>query len=397
MELVTLHTSTSAPPAAKNDSKVYKRFQFPNPDGRGNLEIEEEKKMEFFYIGKNPAKIDYIISTFKRGYAVENVEKAISIMKRISEKDSAPDIIIIDGLLGETALRELHRYLNANVNFASVPIMMDASEIKNEPELKKYTRLHFIDEIIFLGETNTQKLLMKVQFLKKIKKQPNKQLARNNVETSVDGITGRRFFGKRLFDIVVSSLALIILSPLFLLIALVIKLESRGPVFYIAQRAGRGYRIFNFFKFRTMVHDADKKVEQLSHLNQYDAKSESGPVFFKISNDPRITKVGTFLRNTSLDELPQLFNVLKGDMSLVGNRPLPLYEAATLTTDEWAARFLAPAGITGLWQIKKRGHKKMSVEERIQLDITYADKYSFMYDLWIMSQTPFALIQKSNV
>jgi lipopolysaccharide/colanic/teichoic acid biosynthesis glycosyltransferase len=107
--------------------------------------------------------------------------------------------------------------------------------------------------------------------------------------------------------------------------------------------------------------------------------------------------VGAFLRNTSLDELPQLFNVLWGDMSLVGNRPLPLYEAATLTTDEWAARFLAPAGITGLWQIKKRGHNEMSVEERINLDITYSQKYSFMYDLWIMANTPFALIQKSNV
>jgi lipopolysaccharide/colanic/teichoic acid biosynthesis glycosyltransferase len=399
MELVTLHTSNnSAPPVAKTDSKVYKRFQLPAIEGAiGHVEIAEEKKMEFFYIGKNPTKIDYIINTFKRGYAVENVEKAIAIIKRISEKDSSPDIIIVDGLLGESALIELHRFLSSNTIFSMVPLILDASEIKNEPELKKYTRLHFLDEIIFLGETNTQKLLMKVQFLKKIKRQPNKQQARKNVETSVDGITGRRFIGKRLFDILVSSLALVILSPVFLLIAIVIKIESRGPVFYIAQRAGRGYRIFNFFKFRTMVLDADQKVQQLSHLNQYDAKAENGPVFFKISNDPRITKVGAFLRNTSLDELPQLVNVLKGDMSLVGNRPLPLYEAATLTTDEWAARFLAPAGITGLWQIKKRGHNNMSVEERINLDIMYAHKYSFMYDLWIMANTPLALIQKSNV
>ena len=405
MEL-TLHNATSAPPAAKTETKVYKRFKIPSQDGAieiGNeeekkpYEVEEEKKMEFFYIGKNPKKIDYIIHTFKRGYAVENVEKAISIMKRISGKDSAPDIIIVDGLLGEESLIQLHRFLTSTSNFSMIPIIMDASEIKHEPELKKYTRLHFLDEIIFLGETNTQKLLMKVQFLKKIKRQPNKHQARKNVETSVEGITGRRFIGKRLFDIVVSAIALIILSPLFLLIALVIKLESRGPVFYVAQRAGRGYRIFNFFKFRTMVMDADQKVEQLSHLNQYDANPANGPVFFKISNDPRITKVGTFLRNTSLDELPQLLNVLKGDMSLVGNRPLPLYEAATLTTDEWAARFLAPAGITGLWQIKKRGHNNMSVAERINLDITYAEKYSFMYDLLIIAKTPLALIQKSNV
>jgi lipopolysaccharide/colanic/teichoic acid biosynthesis glycosyltransferase len=236
-----------------------------------------------------------------------------------------------------------------------------------------------------------------VDFLKKVKTQHSKLQYVKNIETSLNGITENRFFGKRLFDIVVSVVALVLLSPLFLLIAIVIKLESRGPVFYIAQRAGRGYRIFNFFKFRTMVAGADKKVDQLAHLNQYNASKDSGPVFFKVSNDPRITKVGAFLRNTSLDELPQLINVLLGDMSLVGNRPLPLYEAATLTTDEWAARFLAPAGITGLWQIKKRGHKEMSVEERIQLDIDYSTKCSFLYDLWIMANTPFVLVQKSNV
>jgi len=106
--------------------------------------------------------------------------------------------------------------------------------------------------------------------------------------------------------------------------------------------------------------------------------------------------VGILLRKTSLDELPQLVNVLIGDMSLVGNRPLPLYEAATLTTDEWAKRFLAPAGMTGLWQIKKRGKKEMSVEERLSLDINYAEKYSFLYDMWIMANTPTALFQKTN-
>ncbi|GAC1484709.1 MAG: hypothetical protein NVS1B13_10430 [Flavisolibacter sp.] len=103
------------------------------------------------------------------------------------------------------------------------------------------------------------------------------------------------------------------------------------------------------------------------------------------------------MRNTSLDELPQLFNVLKGDMSLVGNRPLPLYEAATLTTNEFVERFMAPAGITGLWQIKKRGRDEMSIDERISLDISYARKSNIIYDFWIMFNTPKALLQKSNV
>jgi lipopolysaccharide/colanic/teichoic acid biosynthesis glycosyltransferase len=180
------------------------------------------------------------------------------------------------------------------------------------------------------------------------------------------------------------------------LIALAVKIESKGPVFYIAKRAGKGYKIFDFYKFRTMLVGADEKIAEFSHLNQYGAGLSDGPVFFKISNDPRITKVGAFLRNTSLDELPQLLNVFLGDMSLVGNRPLPLYEAAALTTDDWAKRFMAPAGITGLWQIKKRGKEDMSVEERINLDIDYANKYNFAYDLWIMANTPSALFQKAN-
>jgi len=201
---------------------------------------------------------------------------------------------------------------------------------------------------------------------------------------------------KRAFDILVSSIALLLLSPLFLLIALAIKLESGGPIFYVAKRAGRGYRIFNFFKFRTMCQGADSRIGELTHLNQYDA-AVRGPVFFKISNDPRITRIGSFLRNTSLDELPQLVNVFLGDMSLVGNRPLPLYEAETLTTDDYAARFMAPAGITGLWQVKKRGNRDMSVEERINMDIDYASKCNFATDLWIIANTPSALLQKENV
>jgi lipopolysaccharide/colanic/teichoic acid biosynthesis glycosyltransferase len=140
---------------------------------------------------------------------------------------------------------------------------------------------------------------------------------------------------------------------------------------------------------------ADRMVTSLSHMNQYHGKE--APVFFKVNNDPRVTRVGAFLRNTSLDELPQLLNVLKGDMSLVGNRPLPLYEACSLTTNEWADRFLAPAGITGLWQVRKRGQADMSVEERIGLDIDYAKRYNLMMDLKIILQTPKVLIQESNV
>ncbi len=117
-----------------------------------------------------------------------------------------------------------------------------------------------------------------------------------------------------------------------------------------------------------------------------------------MANDPRITKVGRILRNTSIDELPQFINVLKGDMSIVGNRPLPLYEAELLTSDQWAKRFLAPAGITGLWQVTKRGGANvMSADERKQLDIEYAENYSFWYDIKILLKTIPAMLQHENV
>lgn len=239
---------------------------------------------------------------------------------------------------------------------------------------------------------------------------------------------------KRTIDIIGSGIILAILLPIFLVIALAIRLESKGKVYYSSPRVGTGYNIFQFLKFRTMYTNADKKVDELMKKNQYGSQEDSNPTttasllpddgpylisddgvvaeenvkrgktfkrenaFFKVANDPRITKVGRILRNTSIDELPQLINVLKGDMSLVGNRPLPLYEAEMLTTDQWSKRFLAPAGMTGLWQVTKRGGtNKMSADERKQLDIEYAENFSFWYDLKILLKTIPAMIQHENV
>jgi len=126
-------------------------------------------------------------------------------------------------------------------------------------------------------------------------------------------------------------------------------------------------------------------------------KSKGGSAFFKLKDDPRITKVGKFIRNTSIDELPQLWNVIIGDMSIVGNRPLPLYEAEKLTTDKYALRFLAPAGITGLWQVEKRGKGEMSEEERLLLDNVYAQNHSFVNDIKLILKTIPALFQKESV
>ena len=197
---------------------------------------------------------------------------------------------------------------------------------------------------------------------------------------------------KRLFDIFMAGMALLCLSPILLIIAILIKLDSKGPIFYTSKRVGTGYKVFDFYKFRSMRINADKEVEALMAANQY---GESA--FFKLKNDTRVTKLGNFLRNSSIDELPQLFNVLKGDMSIVGNRPLPLYEAEQLTTNEWSMRFLGPAGITGLWQIIKRGKSDMSDRERKKLDNFYNKRVSLWLDIKIIFMTIPALFQKEKV
>ena len=266
---------------------------------------------------------------------------------------------------------------------------------------------------------------------------------------------------KRMFDIVFSALAIVILSPIFIITAIAIRLESPGPILFKSKRVGTNYTIFDFLKFRSMYIDAEERLKELSkdhnqyaaassddnHKEEEDNKTITAPLgekaeqdmidmgmesmmmisdeevmlvgddfvmaesdfnkqkqedidkaFVKIENDPRITKVGRFIRKYSIDELPQLFNILKGDMSVVGNRPLPLYEAEKLTADSSIDRFMAPAGLTGLWQVEERAKGgNMSAEERKQLDITYGQTYSFMLDMKIIFRTLTAFVQKENV
>ena len=198
--------------------------------------------------------------------------------------------------------------------------------------------------------------------------------------------------GKRILDIILSATALVGLSPILAIVATLVKIDSKGPIFYSSKRVGTGYKIFDFYKFRSMRIGAEAEVASLADKNQY-----GNATFFKVQNDPRITKLGSFLRRTSIDELPQLLNVLKGDMSIVGNRPLPLYEAEQLTTNEWSMRFLGPAGLTGLWQISRRGKKDMSDTDRKKLDNFYAKNYSMLLDIKIIFKTIPALIQKEKV
>lgn len=303
-------------------------------------------------------------------------------------------------------------------------------------------------------ESSITELNKKVQFI--IAKE---NILFNNQDAKYKILKFKIPFWKRTFDVVASSLAIFFLSPVFIITAIAIKLESKGPVIFKSKRVGTNYTIFDFLKFRSMYVDAEQRLKEVSKgRNQYaeneekeeedenkqvitsplgdeaeqmmfdqgmesammigddeimlvgddfvvaesdfnkQKEEENSNAFVKVENDPRITKVGKFIRKYSIDELPQLFNILRGDMSVVGNRPLPLYEAEKLTVDSSIDRFMAPAGLTGLWQVEERGKGgNMSAEERKQLDILYGQTYNFALDMKIIFRTLTAFIQKENV
>jgi exopolysaccharide biosynthesis polyprenyl glycosylphosphotransferase len=183
---------------------------------------------------------------------------------------------------------------------------------------------------------------------------------------------------KRSVDAILSGFAMVVLSPLFLLIAILVKLESKGPVFYNSVRVGKKGKTFVCHKFRTMVADAEQRKESLRHLN------ERREILFKISNDPRVTGLGRFLRKWSLDELPQMWNVLKGDMSLVGPRPPVPGEFEQYALEHFRRLEVLP-GLTGLWQVERR--QSPSFHEYIQLDLKYIDSWSIWLDIRLILKT----------
>jgi lipopolysaccharide/colanic/teichoic acid biosynthesis glycosyltransferase len=194
---------------------------------------------------------------------------------------------------------------------------------------------------------------------------------------------------KRVVDIVGASIGLLLLSPVFLLLALLIKLDSRGPILFQQQRVGLGGRVFGMFKFRTMSQDAEEKKADLAHLNQ-----TGDPRLFKIPNDPRITRVGAWLRRWSLDEFPQLLNVFLGDMSLVGPRPFFPEDLAQYEAHHFD-RLGASPGMTGLWQVSGRSAVG-DFEEVVRLDREYIEKWSLALDLRILTLTIPAVFRRTG-
>jgi exopolysaccharide biosynthesis polyprenyl glycosylphosphotransferase len=207
------------------------------------------------------------------------------------------------------------------------------------------------------------------------------QQVENTLALSLEPVrlTGPQALVKRVFDIAVASISLLVLSPVLLTVAVAIRIGS-GPVLFRQTRIGMKGRPFQMYKFRTMIQGADQRVKEL------EAQSEGGGgPLFKIRNDPRITRAGRLLRRFSIDELPQLLNVLKGDMSLVGPRPMPAIFDESYYEDWHRGRLEALPGITGLWQVS--GRSDLTFDECVRLDLFYIENWSVAYDLFILAKT----------
>lgn len=381
---------------------------------------------------------------FKKAFQDANmnlvvVTNALEAVQFLSLNNNPVIILCEYHLTGKNGI-SLFEYFKNSEHTSSVPFILLTSSF-NEV-LFKTAFNKGINDFFVIDESVTSKVVKRACFLLSISGFTNEGSSFNSSPTY------KMPFSKRCFDILVSVTALLLASPLLLLIMLAIRIESKGAVIYKSKRVGR--KVFDFYKLRSMRSNAELQLQQLAkEKNQYGKSNAKASInnigscprcsklpenvtcspllyidrnniceywhsyqlqhfsgkatFVKIADDPRITRIGKFIRNTSIDELPQLLNVIKGDMSIVGNRPLPVYEAEVLTIDSLSKRFLAPAGITGLWQVELRGKGgNMSEEERKSLDNTYADyfkngKYTLWHDIQLILKTIPALFQKSTV
>jgi len=403
--------------------------------------INMENLLKILYIGRSTEGISDLrthtdVSVIHKSNALE----AVNYLK----SGNIPDAVLSELAISGGDGFEMHQWLRDRPEFDRVAFILIKHEFKED--LYKKAFINKVDDFFVLPLPSVEKMVGRIRFLVEFRQ---KYSLVSFVNNDLQDIKYVMPLSKRMFDLAVAISALIVLSPILLLIVLAIRLESKGKVYYTSKRVGR--EPFDFYKLRSMKVGADKELNKLAKdKNQYASASEQSEIdfskpcplcaklteekscspilhigpheicdywyntqkrevaktksaFIKIVDDPRITKVGKFIRNTSIDELPQLINVIKGDMSIVGNRPLPVYEAELLTRGLMSKRFLAPAGITGLWQVELRGKGGvMSEDERMRLDNEYADhfignNYSFWYDLKLILRTVPALFQKDTV
>lgn len=393
-------------------------------------EINRQTATCLVLVEKEEAVFSQISALVDSSYLIrwyQRIDDAIAWMR---DRQSAALIIVNENQSSVESLAALR----ATTLTQSVPILLLCN--RSTEEAVQLALSAGVTDLLSL--TDTVQLEKRIQFfltlMRRVSAQPDIQVKANSAHFKLPT-------WKRAIDIAASLQALIVFSPLMLIVAILIKLDSKGPIFYKSKRVGTNYRVFEMIKFRTMRVKADQLLKQMASENNmysqdseaaafddqglcencalissscqrklfdqdryvcerdYLRRGEKGAAFVKFRNDPRITRLGNFLRNSSIDELPQLINILVGDMSIVGNRPLPVYEAEKLTTDQAVKRFAGPSGLTGLWQVEKRarGESRMDEQERIDLDIEYVDTFSFVKDMQIIYKTFFSLWQQGNV
>lgn len=389
----------------------------------------------YVYIGKNQTTIDHLNKVTNGMFvATPALQKAVKVINGIRERYNTSILYEKTNPDSDCAnIAYLHK------TFPRVYITLISEQLGKDLR-KVYLKAGANNTLS--PNANKESINSMIKYLEKRQEYKLKEFSKAHRKTLK---TFHLPLWKRTFDIFFSGIAILFLSPLLLITALAIRMESKGKIIYKSQRVGSNYEIFNFLKFRSMYSNADKRLKEFNARNQYkleEEEEENDPndssdilvddltevpmeeetvlisddfvvseedfikkkskekknAFVKIEHDPRITRIGHFIRKYSIDELPQLFNILKGDMSIVGNRPLPLYEAELLTSDAYIDRFMAPAGLTGLWQVEKRGNSgTLSAEERKLLDIKYARTFSFWLDLKIIFKTLTAFVQKEDV
>ncbi len=360
------------------------------------MERDQHEQLRILHLGPDP---EFSSPVFVDNYQVEipTTDNIFSVCQWVSE-NGLPDAMICEQKLpGGDGIGFYDFWIEQFDPMHLIPFLLLDDE--KAPELAEKA-LHKKVDAVYIKPVILETLVKQIMVIKNGKAPTNNSLSRKLFSSCY-----KTPFLKRTIDIATASLILLVISPFLLIFAIAIKLESKGRIYYVSKRVGSGYNLFDFYQLRTMYTSSGKRLKEIAKLNQY-AKESSAlhpeNTVPHLQSDPRISKVGSILRKLHFDELPQLINVIKGDLSIVGNRPLKIYDAELLTPQDLAHRMDGPAGITGLWKLKSRRRlKRMSREERRALDNKYYKiarrKFSVWSDLWIIARTIPVVLRRGNV
>lgn len=313
------------------------------------LKVVHNWDRSYLYIGNNESDFTAFKTDFKSGFSKENLEKGIQFLNQCKGEQKV-SVIFIDLPFCYTSLHVFLSEKEKMMELANVPVILNIRNLTPE-EISFVRRKKMADEMVDF-KVEMDSINERIEFLRLISISIAENQSNIKIENKPSAVYPDRFFLKRTMDIFLSIFLIVVFSPLFVLIAFAIKLESRGPVFYNSYRAGRGFKIFKLYHFRTMKVGADRMLNSFLKLNKFNNFGHA-PVFLSPENDPRITRVGHFLSKSGLNKLPSLINVLNGNLTLVGKDPLHLYEAASLKNNDSADRFIMASGLSGMWKFPR--------------------------------------------